>query len=222
VARQALAELTAAEPIRVAAFATSGSTASSLRLGGIDGHGDLIRLVSGRFPTRCDDEVCEVLQLGRRGKRELREGDIHLVRVGVGELRDPAALGDAFTRLRQLRAQASWVTSVVLLAPSASVLERQASLELLFRLASWVAPLDAASVHDWQIESLLRREARGLAILEQADPGFALAGPDTALLEAKARGDAYAERMALIGGSIAVALFGRACGSSRSPAGHRG
>ncbi len=117
------------------------------------------------------------------------------------------------------------MTSIVLLAPSARVLDRQPPLELLFRLASWVVPLEASDVHAWEIDHLLRREARAQAILEQADPGFALAGPDAALLEAKTRGDAYGERMALVGGSVAVALFGfalvAASGLRRGVAGER-
>lgn len=101
VARRALAQLTDARPIRVAAFRDFWLDGEFVRVGGIDGHRDRIRLVSGRFPTRCDAELCEVLQLGRSGKSELREGGIHLERVGVAELRDPAAFGPAFTRLRQ-------------------------------------------------------------------------------------------------------------------------
>jgi hypothetical protein len=207
-ARRALTALAAGEPVHVVAYRDFWLGGEFVRLGGIDGSPGRIHLISGRFPQRCDDKVCEVLQLGPTGKRELREGGIHLVRVGVGELRDPAMLGPAFTRLRQQRAQATWVTSVVLLGPSAAAVERLPSLRLLFRLASWVLPLDAARVHAWQVDDLRRRESRARAILERVDPTLALTGPDAALVEAKQRGDAYAERGILIGGSVVVALFG--------------
>jgi FtsX-like permease family len=208
VARRALAELTDAGPIRVVAFRDVWLDGEFIRLGGIDGHRDRIRLVAGRFPSRCDAEVCEVLQVGSGGRRELEESDIHLLRVGSGELRETEAFGTVFTNLRQQRAQGSYPKSTLLLAPSAAVLERLPAVELLLRLASWIVPLEGADVHAWQIEDLLRRESRAQAILDAADPTFVLAGPDSALLDAKTRGDAYGERMALIGGSVAVALFG--------------
>ncbi len=208
VARRALSELTSAEPIRVVAFRDVWLDGVFIRLAGIDGHRELIRVVSGRLASRCDAEVCEVLQIGSGGRPELDESDIHLVRVGTGELRDPGRFGTVFTNLRRQRAQGSYPKSTLLLAPGAQPLERLPSVELLLRLASWVVPLATADIHEWQIDDLLQRESRAQAILEQADPTFALAGPDTALLDAKARGNAYGERMALIGGSVAVALFG--------------
>jgi hypothetical protein len=208
VARRALAELTNAQPIRVVAFRDVWLDGEFIRLGGIDGHRARIRVVSGRFPRRCDAKVCEVLQIGSGGRRELDESDIHLLRVGTGELRVPETFGTVFTNLQQQRAQGSYPKSTLLLAPSAEVLERLPPVELLLRLASWVVPLEGADVHEWQIEDLLRRESRAQAILDAADPTFVLAGPDSALVDAKTRGDTYGERMALIGGSVAVALFG--------------
>ena len=208
VARRALTELTNAKPIRVVAFRDVWLDGEFIRLSGIDGHRDRIHLVSGRFPSRCDAEVCEVLQVGSGGRRELDETGIHLLRVGMGELREPERFGTVFTNLRQQRAQGSYPKSTLLLAPSADVLERLPSVELLLRLASWVVPLEGPDVHEWQIEDVLRRESRAQAILDAADPTFTLAGPDFALIDAKTRGDTYGERMALIGGSVAVALFG--------------
>jgi hypothetical protein len=207
-ARRALAELTHAEPLRVVAFRDFWLDGEFVRVSGMDGQHDAVRLLSGRFPRRCDARVCEVLEIGPRGKRDLSEGDITLRRVGVAELVDPARFGPAFTRLRQLRAQGSWITSTILLAPSGRALERLPTLELFYRLASWVVPLDRADVHEWQIADVLRRESRAHAILERADPAFNLVGPDSALLEAGVRGHAYARRMVLIGGSVGVALFG--------------
>ncbi len=224
-ARQALREVTPAAPIHVIAFRDFWLQNELIRLGGIDGHRDELRLVSGRFPSRCDPQVCEVLQIGDRGNPELSQGEIHLRRVGIAELAHPAAFGPAFSKLRRVRAQASVRTSVLLLGPSAAALERQPALELLFRLASWVVPLDAARLHAWQVRGLVRREARAQAILTQADPTFLLVGPDTAFVEATDRGSAYGKRMALIGASIAVALFGfalvAAAGLRRGIAGER-
>src|SRR5262249_61928445 len=46
------------------------------------------------------------------------------------------------------------------------------------------------------------------AALATADPSFTLTGPDSALLDAKDRGDTYAQRMLLIGGSVAGLTLG--------------
>ena len=105
--------------------------------------------------------------------------------------------------------QASYPTSIVLLGPSASALERLPSLELLEPARELdPVPLDVSRVHDWNVEDIFRRETIARAVLERSDPSFLLAGPDGALVEAKARRDAYGARMALIGGSVAVGLFG--------------
>ena len=206
--------------LSVVAFRDVWLDGEFIRLSGIDGHRDRIHLVSGRFPSRCDAEVCEVLQVGSGGRHELDETGIHLLRVGMGELREPERFGTVFTNLRQQRAQGSYPKSTLLLAPSADMLERLPSVELLMRLASWVVPLEGPDVHEWQIEDVLRRESRAQAILD-ANPTFTLAGPDFALIDAKTRGDTYGERMALIGGSVAVALFGFALCRLASPR-HRG
>ncbi len=67
-ARRALREVTPAAPIHVIAFRDFWLENELIRLGGIDGHRDELRLVSGRFPSRCDPQVCEVLQIGNRGQ----------------------------------------------------------------------------------------------------------------------------------------------------------
>jgi hypothetical protein len=208
-ARRALAKLTSAEPLRVVAFRDFYLDGQFVRVAGIDRQPDFVRLLSGRRPRRCDAKLCEVVQIGPRGKPALHEGDIHVVRVGVGELRDPARFGPALSGpLRQEAVHGSYPRAVVLLGPDSDAIERSASLELFSRLRSWVVPLDASDLHQWQIDDLLTAESRAQTILEQADPAFTLAGPDAALLEARARGDTYAARTSLIGGSAGVALLG--------------
>jgi hypothetical protein len=224
-AARALGELSTSKPTKYVAFRDFWVDSQFVRLGAIDGPAREVRLLSGRLPERCDATVCEVLQLGRRGRERLDEDEIHLRRVGIGRLEHRELFGSAFTGLRRQRAQASYPTSIVLLGPSAAALDRLRSLELLFRLTGWVVPAGSSSVHDWQIEGLLRRESRAQGVLADSDPAFVLSGPDAALLEAKARRDAYGARMALIGGSVAVGLFGfalvAAAGLRRGIAGER-
>jgi hypothetical protein len=207
-ARRALGELSASDPLRVVAFRDFWLDGQFVRVTGVDQPLAAVRLVSGRLPRRCDVQWCEVLQVGSSGQRTLREAGINFLRVGVGELREPARYGSAFTHLRQLRAQGSYPQSTVLVAANSDVIERLPSLELLQRVRSWIVPVTPSSIHEWQVDDLLASESRAQAILAEADPEFTLAGPDSVLLEARARGDVYARRMLLIGAGVAVALFG--------------
>ncbi len=208
VAQDALAGLTSKDSFGVTFFRDFWLDGEFVRLTALDEPERFVRLVSGRLPQACSPSACEVLQIGNRGRARLHEGDIKLVRVGIGELRDVAGLGPAFQRLRQERAQASIVQSVPLIAPSTSALERLPSLELFFRVRAWVVPLEPSSVHAWDIGRTLERESLAQGVLQESGAGYVLVGPDAALLEAQARGSTYAERMVLVGGSAAALLLG--------------
>lgn len=207
-ARAALAPISTAEPRRVTFFRDFWLDREFVRLAGIDSLGAHVTLLSGRLPSRCTPRACEVLQLGRSGRRLLHEGDITLVRVGVAELRDPAAFGLAFQDLSQYRAQQSLVRSTVLLAPSASSFERLPAFQLLFRVHSWVLPIDPESVHTWQLDDILNRESNAQNRLRSDDPAFTLTGPDQALLDARRTGEVSGNRMVLIGGAASTLLLG--------------
>jgi hypothetical protein len=208
VARRALAPLTPAKPFRVVYLRDSWLDSEFVRLVAADGLASLVRLQSGRLPRTCSPAACEVVQIGNRGRRVLGEGGINLVRVGIGELRDPAVYGPAFSGLRRLRAQQSIVTSTVLLPPNATSFQRIPALQLLFQVRSWVAPIDPSALHSWQIDDFLRRESRAQTTLEQTDLSFAFSGPDAALIAARDSGKASAQRMVLIGGGVSTLLLG--------------
>jgi hypothetical protein len=208
VARRALAALSPAKPLRVVYFRDSWLDGEFVRLVAADGLARVVRLRSGRLPRTCRPAACEVVQIGNRGRPVLREGGVNLVRVGIGDLRDVSAYGPAFAGLTKLRAQASLVTSTILLPASATSFQHVPALQLLFQVRNWIAPLDTSAIHSWQIEDLLARESRVQADLEQADLAYGFSGPDTALLDARAAGRASAQRMALIGGGVSTLLLG--------------
>src|SRR5262249_6179481 len=162
---------------------------------------------SGRLPSRCSS-VCEVLQIGGGGRARLHEGEIDLRRVGIGTLRDVSQFGAAFANLTQYRAQASLVTSTVLLAPDSLALEHAPAFQYLVRTRSWVAPIDPTTIASWQIGGLLERESQAQTRLQLADPAFTLTGPDEALLDAQQRNDVHGSRMVLIGGTVSALLLG--------------
>jgi hypothetical protein len=208
VARRALAPLTPAQPLRVVYFRDAWLDSEFVRLVAADRLARVVRLQSGRLPRTCSPAACEVVQIGNRGRPVLSEGGINLVRVGIGELRDPAVYGPAFSGLRRLRAQRSIVTSTVLLPPDAASFQRIPALQLLFQVRSWVAPIDPSALHSWQIDDVLRRESQAQTTLEQTDLAFSFSGPDAALIAARDSGKASAQRMVLIGGGVSALLLG--------------
>jgi hypothetical protein len=207
-ASAALSALSPTEPLRVGFFRDFWLDGEFVRLVGIDRLRDYVRLRSGRLPRSCRPDACEVLQIGEQGRRVLREGGIHLVRVGTAELRDVAAFGPTFEGLRQYRAQTSLVRSTVLLPRDSASFERLPALQFLQRARSWIVPINPSAIHSWQIESLLQRESRVQTRLAQADPSFTLSGPDAALLEARDRGQISGQRLVLIGGGGSALLLG--------------
>ena len=146
VARDALAALSPARPLRVVYFRDSWVAGEFVRMVAADGLPGIVQLRSGRLPRTCDPAACEVVQIGGGGRRALREGGINLVRVGIGDLRDVSAYGTAFTGLTKLRAQASLVTSTILLPANATSFQRIPALQLLFQVRNWVAPLDTTAL----------------------------------------------------------------------------
>ena len=63
-------------------------------------------------------------------------------------------------------------------------------------------------MHVWQISGLLARESRAQAALGRYGDLFVLNGPDSALLDARAKGRVAAERMVLIGGEVSALMLG--------------
>ena len=146
-----------------------------------------------------------MLQIGPGGRAAWNEGAVHLVRVGTADVPDKGFFG-------------SWLTAApsggdvqpaaVLLASGAGAFDHLPALAAIYRVHSWVAPLDPRSVHVWQIAGLLARESRAQAVLGRYGDLYALSGPDSALLDARAKGRVAAERMVLIGGEVSVLLLG--------------
>lgn len=206
-ASRALSGFTSGDPLRVLFFRDFWLDGEFVRLVGLDGLAEHVTLRSGRLPRTCLPRACEVLQIGSRGREELRESGINVRRVGIGELRDPEIYGPAFQHLLEYRAQASLVRTTLLLAPNVRSLERVPPLRYLFGVRSWVAPLDTSALRTWQVEGVLDRESRAQTALHDADPSFALSGPDAALVDVRSRGSVSAERTVLIGGGASALLL---------------
>ena len=202
--RRELASLTPQRPLRGTFFRRLRVGGGLVQLAGLDDLAGLVQLRSGRLPRTCVPARCEVLQIGPGGRVAWDEGDIHLVPVGTGELRDEGVFGASLA----VAPGGDVVPATVLVASGADAFDRLPAFAALYRVYSWVAPLAPRRMHVWQITGLLARESRAQAALGRFGDLYALSGPDSALLDARAKGRVAAERMVLIGGEVSALMLG--------------
>ena len=197
-ARRALAALGPGPARRLIFFRELRVQGELVALAAVDDLAHSVSLRSGRLPRACTPASCELLQIGGGGDKRLDEGDLHLRRVGVASLRDPALAASV--------SASSGAT--LLLAPSVEALQGLDSLNLFYRVYSWLIPLPASRLRTWDVGRVLAAESRAQQTLEAADPAFRLSGPDSALLDASRRGRIAVKRLALIGGETSALLLG--------------
>ncbi len=202
-ATAALHLLAPGTPLRASFFRELRIDHELTQLAGLDNLAGLVVLRSGRLPQSCAPARCEVLQIGAAGDPRLDEGDIHLVRVGVADLRDRAVFGTSLDTVR-----IGGEAPVLLLADGRHVFDTLPAFDGIFRTYGWIAPVDPNRLHVWDISRVLERETRAQGDLARAGDVFRLSGPDQALLDARASGRASAQRLALVGGEGSALLLG--------------
>jgi hypothetical protein len=204
-ARAALSLLTPAQPFRATSFRTLIVAGELVRLVGIDGLSRVARLRSGRWPRVCRPARCEFVQVGRRGRPVLGEGGIHLVRVGIAEVPDQGAFGGSLSTDSTVAQQEH---PTLVLVDGAASFDHLAAFDGLFRTYSWIAPLDPARLHIWQVPGILAHESEVQTLLARDGDTYQLTGPDAALVAARQDGHVAAQRMVLVGGEISALLLG--------------
>ena len=197
-ARRALAALGPGPIRRLVFFRELRVQGELVALAAVDDLARAVSLRSGRLPRACTTARCELVQIGGGGSDRLDEAGLHLRRVGIASLHDPA--------LEASLSNSSGAT--LLVAPSVAALQRLPALSLFYRIYSWVTPLRASRVRTWDIGRILAAESRAQQTLEAADGNFRLSGPDSDLLDASRRGRIAVKRLALIGGETSALLLG--------------
>jgi hypothetical protein len=177
--------------------------ASYVQLGSVDRLGSTFTLRSGRLPRSCTPSRCEVLELGSGRVREWTAPGLRFVRVGVAGLAGETAFGDSVTA----GAAPGGGRSLVLLAAGPAALDRLPALDGILRSYSWIAPLDPARLHLWQLSRLLREETEAQTGLARRGDVYELRGPDDAVLDARERGHVAASRIVLLGGELSALLL---------------
>jgi hypothetical protein len=201
--REALAPLAPGTPVRAVFFRELRIAGTLVQLGGVDGLGNLVRLRSGRLPRSCVPARCEVLRIGPGPAVRLDEGDIHVVAVGVADVPRQALFGSAVETFAQ-----SGQHPMLLLAAGSRTLDRLPAYDAYYRVYSWIAPLDPRRLHVWEIGRVLDRETAAQNRLGRESDSYRLSGPDSALVDARSRGRAAAQRMLLVGGEGSALLLG--------------
>src|SRR5581483_6795602 len=97
---------------------------------------------------------------------------------------------------------------VLLLAPGARAFDGLPAFDGIFRIYSWIQPLDPARLHVWDVDGVLSRETRAQEALAARGDVYRLSGPDRALLDARSEGRVSAQRMLLVAGEGSALLLG--------------
>src|SRR3954451_19637408 len=162
--RRVLGTLAAGQVRRVVFFRQLRIGGQLVEIAAVDGPGEVVRLRSGRLPRTCSAAGCEMVEIGGRGPPRLSEGEIHLERVGIAELRDPNLFGYI-----SAAAEGPHAPPIIVLAPSVAALERLPALAPYYRVYSWLSPLQADRLHTWDIGRTLALESRAQTRLYNAD-----------------------------------------------------
>src|ERR671910_238350 len=183
-------------------------------LGAVDGLARWVRLTSGRLPRGCAPSRCEVVQL--RGGGRVPRG---VAVVGRGRLRTTALFGDAVPADRNELERARLAPLLervtryhqpalppLLMASDVRALTALPDVSSSYRSYGWVAPLRGSDVRPWDAASFVARAAHARASLQQRSIGFEVVVPSEEISAARARAQAGARRLLVLGGQGALLL----------------
>jgi hypothetical protein len=210
-ARRVLGPLVSA-PTRAMLFRQSQANGHLFDLGAIDGLARYVSVQSGRLPSACRPNHCEVLQLGGAGPIPKLPG-LRLVRVGRATLESAVPLGDLITRETYASVLSSALryhtaaTPPLLLAEGVDGLASNDFFAPTFRSYTWAAPIDPGEVDPWEIDRFADTVTRARSELASMSLAFDLTAPISELRSADETGRVAARRLLLIGGEAAALLL---------------
>jgi hypothetical protein len=218
-AREALAGITAREATALALFRESTIAGRYVGLGAVDDLARWVDLSSGRLPSRCRPERCEVVRLRGEGLIPNAPG-LRLVEVGKATLRTPVLFGDFIAPVTSGRTRASLspflqeaaryhqpAPAPLVLAEGVDGLVSSPRLDSAYRSYSWVVPLGPGTVRAWQVDRFPGDVSRARSSLQAESIAFDLLAPVEELREAGDASRAAGRRLLLIGGEAAALLF---------------
>jgi hypothetical protein len=200
VVRRNVGRLTQAAPLREMVFRRlSDSRGGQLTLAAVDDLPRAVRLVSGRLPTSCTPQRCEVVQVGSGATAYTAK--LGVVIVGRVERVNPFLLSGTFD---------PGADAPLLLGANTQQMAASSILENFFRTWGWVAPLDLQLVGRLGVEHYLARGNDVADALFRTPPGLVLTAPDDVLRDEDDRASRSGQRFALLGGTSAALVLGLA------------
>ena len=160
-------------------------------------------LATGRSPAPCEpDAICEAVRISPGGLAN-----------GVGEIDSVATLGDqrfrivgTATAIPDLPIDVPTTDGLVLVAAGVDVLRHAPALETVPRTGLWVAPLDPARTHSWQLDDLDSRVDQVRRSLAGGGP-FLIDAPDQTLEAVRARAAIAIGRLVFISSLVTGVLL---------------
>ena len=213
--RPALASVLGREPFGAVVYRETEIGGALVDLGAIDGLRNWVELRSGRLPSTCSRDRCEVLEVGGAGRIPPRVGRLRLVRVGTGSLVSALPLG---TSLGQ-KSTSALISSAskyhepsqppILLAEGVAGLADAAGPALATdsRAYIWNVPLRAGDLHPWSWDGFRRRFDDASTRLSLGTEFVTLEGPVDELQAAVDSSRLSAKRLLLLGGSVGALLL---------------
>jgi hypothetical protein len=155
--------------------------------------------VMARRVGPCRSRSCPMLLAdGSVPTRVLSALGVRVIIAGTAMLHSAAPLG--FTPVT------SGSRPPVLLSGDPSGLGAVAALDGVYRTHSWLAELEPASLHSWQLATIERRLQRAQAALTASASQFTMTAPFAALDGARAQSQAAPRRLLLAGGGAVAVL----------------
>ena len=219
-ARAALEHVVAVDARALVLFRETTIGGTFAGLGGVQGLGTQVALRSGRLPSECRPERCEVLRLRGTAGRLPEPDGLKLVEVGTGALKSRLLFGDFLAPTDNALAAAEVSPSLarsagyhrpapppLFLAEGVETLAGAPALDVVFRSYAWVAPLEAGRPRLWEVDGLAAGVARARSELQSVTSSFDLIAPVEELREAQSTSRAAGRRLGIVGGEAAALLF---------------
>ena len=194
-ARAALGSLGVGEPVRSVAFRSKRFGTEVVRLAAVDDVG-LLALESGRLPSECGPDRCELVVLDASREPVQAPG---LSVVG-------SATSAAGAPLYPLVGSTSTAERVFVGIGIEGVASRP-EVDGLFRSLTWAVPLDAGELDSQTVAELPQQIAEIDTALRRASPEFAVRAPLEDLAAARDRATRASQRQLLVGGQCIVVFL---------------
>jgi hypothetical protein len=194
-ARSALASLGVGEPVRAVAFRSKRFGTEVVRLAAVD-DASLLGLRSGRLPSECGRDRCEVVALDAPSSPVQAPG----LRV-VG-----SATSAADAPLYPLVGSTA-AAGRVFVGIGIDGIARRPEVEGLFRTLTWAVPLEEGELDSQKVADLPLRIAEIDTALRRASPEFAVRAPLEDLAAARDRATRASRRQLLVGGQCIVVFL---------------